>query len=144
MLLTPCSFTIPTPASPFSLVHPFDELVALGTSEPSDDGCIDCDPHTGLASEAPTAAGMLALLVLVASVESLFTHIFDPIPANTAQCSQFLAHVQPLRLGVFELESVVVAGEPCSELVASVAGGTAVELAAYICVPAAVVPVAHR
>ena len=87
---------------------------------------------------------MLALLVLVANVETLFTHIFDLILANTAICPPFvIALSQLLRLGVFEVESVVVAGEPCSELVASVAGGTAVELAAYICVLAAVVPVAH-
>ena len=136
-------YFISPPLSPFSLVHPFDELVALGTSEPSDEGCIDCDPHTGLASEAPTAACMPTLLVLVASVEPLFTHIFNLIPANSAPCIQVLAPSPPLRLGVFEVESVVVAGEPCSELVASVAGGTAVELAAYICVLAAVVPVAH-
>ena len=141
MIVAVCSVNIRTPG--FSLAHPFDELVALGTSEPSDEGCIDCDPHTGLASEAPTAAAMPTLLVLVASVEPLFTHIFYQIPANTAACSQVLAPYQPLRLGVFEVESVVVAGEPCSELVASVAGGTAVELAAYICVLAAVVPVAH-
>ena len=86
---------------------------------------------------------MLTLFPLIASVESLFTHIFDTIPANTAFFTQVLALSQPLRLGVFEVEFVVVAGEPCSELVASVAGGTAVELAAYICVLAAVVPVAH-
>ena len=86
---------------------------------------------------------MPTLLVLIASVETLFSHIFDLIPANTAPCVKVIALSQPLRLGVFEVESVVVAGEPCSELVASVAGGTAVELAAYICVLAAVVPVAH-
>ena len=86
---------------------------------------------------------MLTLFPLIASVIPLLSHIFEPIPANTALSTQFLAHVQPFRLGIFEEESVVVAGEPCSELVASVAGGTAVELAAYICVLAAVVPVAH-
>ena len=43
VLVANCLVTIPD--SLLSLVHPFDELVALGTSEPPDDGCIDCDPH---------------------------------------------------------------------------------------------------